>query len=118
MNIRFFAAILFIAFFTAPNAGADVFTFKADRMTGSKALGREITILSGNAEVRSDNMLLRAERIEIQGDDNQFIDCIGSVSYLAPQRASALPRFLFVVLYHYDVVFGRFGAVVYSCQYA
>ena len=79
MNIRFFAAILFIAFFTAPNAGADVFTFKADRMTGSKALGREITILSGNAEVRSDNMLLRAERIEIQGDDNQFIDCIGSV---------------------------------------
>ncbi|MDR3019298.1 MAG: hypothetical protein LBU66_00160 [Treponema sp.] len=60
-------------------AAADTFTFKADRMSGSKALGREITILIGNAEVRSDNILLRADRIEIHGDDNQFIDCIGNV---------------------------------------
>jgi lipopolysaccharide export system protein LptA len=48
-------------------------------MSGSKALGRETTILTGNAEVRSDNLLLRAQRIEIQGDDNQFIDCSGGV---------------------------------------
>ena len=48
-------------------------------MSGSRALGRETTILSGNAEVRSDNLLLRADRIEIQGDNNQFIDCIGNV---------------------------------------
>jgi lipopolysaccharide export system protein LptA len=48
-------------------------------MSGSRALGREITILTGNAEVRSDSILLRADRIEIQGDDNQFIDCIGNV---------------------------------------
>jgi lipopolysaccharide export system protein LptA len=60
-------------------AAADTFNFKADRMSGSKALGRETTILTGNAEVRSDNLLLRADRIEIQGDDNQFIDCIGNV---------------------------------------
>ena len=58
---------------------ADRFTFRADRMSGSKALGRETTILTGNAEVRSDNLLLRAERIEIHGDNNQFIDCSGSV---------------------------------------
>ncbi|MDR1059125.1 MAG: hypothetical protein LBL43_06215, partial [Treponema sp.] len=31
------------------------------------------------AEVRSDNMLLKADRIEIQGEDNQFIDCAGKV---------------------------------------
>ena len=48
-------------------------------MSGSRALGRETTILIGNAEVRSDNILLRADRIEIQGDNNQFIDCIGHV---------------------------------------
>ncbi|MCL2245046.1 MAG: LptA/OstA family protein [Treponema sp.] len=48
-------------------------------MSGTKALGRETTILTGNAEVRSDNLLLRAERIEIQGDDNQFVDCSGGV---------------------------------------
>jgi len=48
-------------------------------MSGSRALGRETTILIGNAEVRSDSLLLRADRIEIQGDDNQFIECIGNV---------------------------------------
>jgi lipopolysaccharide export system protein LptA len=70
----------FLLFFSgAAIAGADVFTFKADRMTGSRASGKEITVLLGNAEVRSDNLLLRANRIEIQGDDNQFIDCTGEV---------------------------------------
>jgi lipopolysaccharide export system protein LptA len=58
---------------------ADTFSFRADRMSGSKALGRESTILIGNAEVRSDNLLLRADRIEIQGEDNQFILCTGNV---------------------------------------
>jgi lipopolysaccharide export system protein LptA len=57
----------------------DTFTFKADRMTGGRASGKEITILTGNAEVRSDNLLLRAARIEIQGEDSQFIDCTGTV---------------------------------------
>jgi lipopolysaccharide export system protein LptA len=65
---------------------ADTFTFKADRMSGSKALGRETTILMGNAEVRSDNLLLRAEKIEIQGDDNQFIDCSGGVWGLEEEK--------------------------------
>jgi lipopolysaccharide export system protein LptA len=69
----FFGAVLGLA------AGGDTFSFKADRMTGGKAAGKEITILSGHAEVRSDNLLLRADRIEIQGDNNQFIDCIGEV---------------------------------------
>ncbi|MDR3140046.1 MAG: LptA/OstA family protein [Treponema sp.] len=57
----------------------DTFTFKADRMTGGRASGKEITVLVGNAEVRSDNLLLRAARIEIQGEDSQFIDCTGGV---------------------------------------
>jgi lipopolysaccharide export system protein LptA len=63
----------------ALSAGADTFTFRADRMTGGRASGREVTILTGSAEVRSDSLLLRAERIEIHGDNNQFIDCSGSV---------------------------------------
>jgi lipopolysaccharide export system protein LptA len=61
-------------------SAADTFTFRADNMTGSRASGKEITILTGNAEVRSDNLFLQASRIEIQGDDNQFIDCTGKVS--------------------------------------
>ena len=69
------ACLLFAAIY----AHADVFRFKADNMRGIKATGREITILTGNAEVRSDNLVLRANRIEIQGDNNQFIDCTGGV---------------------------------------
>jgi len=60
-------------------ARGEAFTFSADRMSGSRALGREVTVLAGNAEVRADNMILRANRIEISGDDNQFIDSIGNV---------------------------------------
>ncbi|MDR0442975.1 MAG: hypothetical protein LBH44_06175 [Treponema sp.] len=77
-------AILFLCCFSF--AAADTFTFKADRMSGSKALGREMTILTGNAEVRSDNLLLRADRIEIQGDDNQFIVCTGGVWGLEEEK--------------------------------
>ena len=76
---RLLFAIFFVLCRSLPFAAADTFTFRADRMSGSKALGRETTILTGNAEVKSDNLLLRAERIEIQGDDNQFIDCTGGV---------------------------------------
>jgi lipopolysaccharide export system protein LptA len=68
----FFGALVFSAI-------ADTFSFKADKMSGSRALGREITVLVGHAEVRSDSLVLRADRIEIQGDNNQFIDCSGNV---------------------------------------
>jgi lipopolysaccharide export system protein LptA len=71
--------MLFCFILASRFAAADVFTFKADRMSGTKAIGKETTILIGNAEVRSDNLLLKANRIEIQGDNNQFIDCSGGV---------------------------------------
>jgi lipopolysaccharide export system protein LptA len=61
------------------NLHADTFTFKADRMSGTRASGKEVTILVGHAEVYSDSILLRADRIEIQGKDNEFIECSGSV---------------------------------------
>lgn len=70
---------LFLLLFICQSLSAETFTFKADRMSGSRALGRETTILIGNAEVRSDNLLLRADRIEIQGENNRFITCIGNV---------------------------------------
>ncbi|MDR1840203.1 MAG: hypothetical protein LBQ93_11555 [Treponema sp.] len=76
---RLSLTVLFFLISGFSTVAPDAFTFRADRMSGTKALGRETTILTGNAEVRSDNLLLRADRIEIQGDDNQFIDCIGNV---------------------------------------
>jgi len=80
-KINLHLSLMFLAFlfWNVSFTNADTFTFRADKMSGSRALGRETTILSGNAEVRSNTILLRADRIEIQGDDNQFITCIGNV---------------------------------------
>ena len=69
----------FLLIFVGAVLYGDTFTFRADRMSGSRAAGREVMVLTGNAEVRADNMLLRADRIEIHGNDNEFIDCIGNV---------------------------------------
>jgi len=74
-----FFTVFFLICFSLPLTAADKFSFKADKMSGSNALGRKTTILTGKAEVRSDNLLLRAMKIEIQGDDNQFIVCTGNV---------------------------------------
>jgi len=73
-----FVAVLFSVIITSASWG-DTFTFRADNMSGGKATGREITVLTGNAEVRSDNLFLQAERIEISGSNNRFIDCSGNV---------------------------------------
>ena len=83
--MKFVLGVLLFLVFVRPGF-ADVFTFKADRMTGGSASGREITILTGNAEVRSDKLLLKADRIEIQGTDNQFIDCFGNVLGLEEEK--------------------------------
>lgn len=80
MRTRASLFIIYYLLFFVCAAGADTFTFKADRMTGGKASGREITVLTGNAEVQSDKLLLKAERIEIQGENNQFIYCTGNVT--------------------------------------
>ena len=82
MMKRLLAGLLFGVFGVLGGAqpvAADTFTFRADRMSGGRATGKEVTILTGNAEVRSDNLLLKAERIEIYGKNNQLIQCTGSV---------------------------------------
>ncbi|MDR2483081.1 MAG: hypothetical protein LBD08_05545 [Treponema sp.] len=68
-----------ICLWPGASLSGDTFTFKADRMSGGRASGKEITVLAGNAEVHSDNLILRADRIELHGNDNQFIDCAGNV---------------------------------------
>jgi len=72
-------AVIFCFILASHVMAKDVFSFKANRMSGTKAIGKETTILVGNAEVRSNSLLLKADRIEIQGENNQFIDCSGGV---------------------------------------
>jgi lipopolysaccharide export system protein LptA len=78
-SLRSSLFLIYRLFFITIFCSADTFTFKADQMTGGRATGKETTVLTGNAEVRSDNLLLRADRIEIQGENSEFIDCSGGV---------------------------------------
>ena len=49
-------------------------------MSGSRASGKDTTILEGSAQVVSDSLVLEAERIVLSGEKNRFVDCEGSVS--------------------------------------
>ena len=83
--MRLFSFIILFAILIS-SAWAEIFTFRADRMSGGRATGREVTVLTGNAEVQSDNLLLRADRIEIHGSNNRFIDCMGNVTGLDHEK--------------------------------
>jgi len=72
--------------FVAAHVGADTFTFRAEKMSGTMAAGSEVTILVGDAEVHAGNMLIRANRIEISGDNNQFIDATDNVWGMETER--------------------------------
>jgi lipopolysaccharide export system protein LptA len=72
--------VILVLFGTVGVLCADTFTFRADKMAGGKATGREVMVLSGDAQVKSDNITLRAERIELRGADNDIVECYGNVT--------------------------------------
>jgi lipopolysaccharide export system protein LptA len=82
----FCKSLCFLALLFSVPLYAETFSFKADKMSGSRATGQEVLVLSGNAEVHSDSIILKADRIEIQGADNEFIDCSGNVWGLEEEK--------------------------------
>jgi len=80
------AAVFALALLPAFPVAADTFRFSADRMSGSRATGKDVTVLSGNAEVRSEDLTLRADRIELTGKDNRYIECSGKVLGIDDKR--------------------------------
>jgi len=58
---------------------ADSFTFSADKVQSILATGKERTILSGKARVKSDRIAITADSIEIVGKDSNLLVCRGSV---------------------------------------
>ena len=78
--VRRFCRSGLLAFCLPQRVAADVFSFRADKMAGGRATGKEVTVLSGNAQVKSDNLVLRADRIEMYGADNDIVECYGNVS--------------------------------------
>ncbi len=54
--------------------------FSADSLTGKAGDSSSSTVLNGNAYVKTSNMEISAEKIELHGDDFRFISAEGQVS--------------------------------------
>jgi lipopolysaccharide export system protein LptA len=75
------AAAVFAALLLMVTSGvaAERFEFAGDSTRIVFAEGRERTLLSGNARVTSDTMEIRADEIEIYGEDFRYALCTGNV---------------------------------------
>jgi len=50
------------------------------------AKGKERTILTGNAEVQTEDNLIKAERMELYGEDFRYVNCSGDVRIINEQK--------------------------------
>ena len=58
----------------------EIITFKADSLTGTAGSTSDTTRMKGNAFVKTSNMEISAESIELSGDDYRFILADGNVT--------------------------------------
>jgi lipopolysaccharide export system protein LptA len=75
----FAAALAAFLLMLAPTVAAERFEFAGDSTRIVFAEGRERTLLSGNARITSDTMEIRADEIEIYGEDFRYALCTGNV---------------------------------------
>ncbi|MFP4566166.1 MAG: LptA/OstA family protein [Spirochaetaceae bacterium] len=73
------AALAALLILPAPSLAAERFEFAGDSTRIVFAEGRERTLLSGNARITSDTMDIRADEIEIYGEDFRYALSTGSV---------------------------------------
>ena len=59
---------------------ADTISFHADTMRAELAKGKERTVLVGNAELVSEDLVINADIIELYGEDFIFALCTGNVT--------------------------------------
>ena len=78
--------ILFLLAALTPALWAQTFSFQGDRMETVLAKGKERTVLSGNAEVQTEENNIRADRIELYGEDFEYVSCEGNVRIVNEQK--------------------------------
>jgi lipopolysaccharide export system protein LptA len=81
-----FLGIFFLFFFAALPLGSQTFSFQGDRMETVLAKGKERTVLTGSAEVQTEDNLIRADRVELYGEDFRFVSCEGNVRIVNEQK--------------------------------
>ena len=72
--------ILAISLFFSSVLFAETITFRADRMTGSTKKSGDVTTLQGNAIIKTEDMELSADSIELSGKDFRNIKATGNIS--------------------------------------
>jgi lipopolysaccharide export system protein LptA len=81
-------ALLFLGLSAAASAGT--FSFSGDRMETVVAEGRERTLLSGRAQVITEDNRIRADEMELYGDEFRYIRCHGDVEVVNDQKGIEL----------------------------
>lgn len=77
---------LLLLLFLGPCLHAQTFSFRGDSMETVLAKGKERTVLTGNAEVHTEDNLIRADRIELYGEDFRYVTCEGNVRIVNEQK--------------------------------
>jgi lipopolysaccharide export system protein LptA len=85
LAVRFLLVAGFVAL-TAHPALADSVSFTADSVKSTLAKGKERTILTGRAVVKTGSITITADRIELFGKDFPYLDCSGSVTVVDTER--------------------------------
>jgi lipopolysaccharide export system protein LptA len=70
----------------ASQGGAESVSFSADSVQSSLAKGKERTILSGRAKVKTGSISIVADRIELFGKDFVYLNCSGKVVVIDTER--------------------------------
>lgn len=73
-----------------PPLTADVFSFSGNRVRSIFAKGKERTLLTGNARIRSDANNIKADEIELYGEDLMYAECRGNVRLVNIERGLEL----------------------------
>jgi lipopolysaccharide export system protein LptA len=78
--------VFFLLLFLTPSLWAQTFSFRGEQMETVLAKGKERTVLSGNAEVQTEDNLIRADRVELYGEDFRYVSCEGNVRIVNEQK--------------------------------
>lgn len=93
---KYFCALL-ACFMMSQFLPADSFSFSSKTMSSITAKGKERTVLSGGAKIKSDSTEITAETITLTGKDWQYAQCDGNVVVVDEKKGIVLsaPNVLF-----------------------
>jgi lipopolysaccharide export system protein LptA len=84
------AAVLLSVLLAAPAALAGKITYSADVLEADLAKGRERILLKGNARISPEDTAIRADEVELYGEDYQYAICRGNVHAVNTKRGIEL----------------------------